>query len=146
MEKKKAYIIALIISVVLTSLLILLSDFILYWVSQLILLLEKSLTFSFSFIDAVLLGFIPFWSLVFYKNPDLIFIKKLIYRSILLLLSLTFFSIISFMIIYHYKFRPSMFSPQYLLYEPFPLYSTLFIGIALAFPPLVSKLFVKKKK
>ena len=145
MEHKKALVYTLILSVVITVVLILCSEIFVDLISSIVQKFDKFLSFSVSVLDACLVGFVPFWSVLLFPKKEIEVIKKLILRSLIFLLSFTFFSAIAFFVIYQFKFKQSEFSPEYLLYEPFLMYWTLFNLLAVLFPPALTRIFRKKK-
>lgn len=145
MEHKKALVYTLILSVVITVVLILCSELFVTLISSIVQKFDKFLGFSVSVLDACLVGFVPFWSVLLFPKKEIEVIKKLIYRSLIFLLSFTFFSVIAFVVIYQFKFKQSEFSPEYLLYEPFLMYWSVFNLLAVLSPPMFYRIFRKSK-
>ncbi|MFN5415811.1 MAG: hypothetical protein ACK5B9_02065 [Flavobacteriia bacterium] len=146
MQHKKALVYTLILSVVITVVLILCSELFVALISSIVQKFDKFLGFSVTVLDACLVGFVPFWSVFLYPKKELEDVKKLVFRSLFFLLSFTFFSTIAFIVIYQFKFKQSEFSPEYLLYEPFVMYWTIFNLLAVFFPPLIFRIRRKKGK
>lgn len=143
MARNKALFYTLILSVILTVCMTLSLGIISSAIDSLVRLSGKYLTFSLSIFDTFLIGFIPFWSVVLYNKQRKMSVKKIIFRSLFFFLSLISFCLLAFYIVYVNSFAPSMFSPEFLIYQPFIFYWTVFIASAMLLPPLLSKLFIK---
>lgn len=143
MARNKAIFYTLILSVILTVTMTLSLGIISSSIDSLVRLSGKYLTFSLSVFDTFLIGFIPFWSVILYRKQTETSVKKIIFRSIFFFLSLILFCLLAFYIVYKNSFAPSMFSPEFLIYQPFVFYWTIFIASAMLLPPLLCKLFVK---